>query len=159
MDYTVSFTAQNFSSHVGAEPAPMDPVTGSFIFSWDNSLGFSSAILRSFTASFGSYTPAYDEIDGYFADTGHFIIGGLDGDGPNNIFAGTDDFMISGDIHSLLVSFMAYSNSGQQDPTVFQSTDVTMSISSLSSVPEPSTFGLLALGVLGVFGYCRFRRT
>jgi len=53
-----------------------------------------------------------------------------------------------------------YTNSGQQDPTIFESYDVTMSLSSAPpAIPEPSTFGLLALGALGMLGYRRFRRT
>jgi len=56
MDYTVSFTAQNFYGGT-AEPVPMDPVTGSFVFSWDDSLGLGTAVLKSFDLVFGSYTP------------------------------------------------------------------------------------------------------
>jgi len=93
MDYTVNFTAWNFES-IGSEPVPMDPVSGFFVYSWDDdTLDYSTATLKIFHAVLGAYVPTISDVGAYFSASGNFLIGGLL-NGTNVIHAGTDDFAL-----------------------------------------------------------------
>ena len=151
---TVSFTATGFVPLVGSNPAPDDPVSGTIVYD-ASAVNAPIDSLISISLTIGDHTYSLDEI-GFVNNGGFAYVGGLiDGVLGSGNFE--DDFWIIWDQTTLLPLDFLYAT--LVDPAGIWDTQTFGQFSVTSSAPEPTTFALLALGLLGMAAALRRRNT
>jgi hypothetical protein len=169
--YDVSFSANGFISTYG-QPAPSDPVTGSFRITFDPTQTYTDAtsgiVFKTLNIALGSalsfdYSPtgntngAADEL----------VVGGLqDGAGTVQYSPSTDDFWLHINTFTTSPTFqqVGYSATSAGSQSLFYTPGTagengSASVTPVTTVPELSTWAMMLTGFagLGWFGYARKR--
>jgi hypothetical protein len=165
----VTFSANGFETDVGTDPAPVDPVTGSFTISFDPTLIYTDEtagitltpgslnIALSSTLSF-SYNAA-----GSGLPTGTLVVGGLQaGAQMVQFMPSSNDFWL---FITAFASAPAFDQVGYSQTSVasvnnlFDSHDGSVSVTPVTTpVPEPSTWAMMLFGFAGL-GFLGYRQT
>jgi hypothetical protein len=150
---TLSFTVNDFGI-VGTAPSgvPTDPVTGSFTYD-----------APSITSDPTSFTAVNLTIGGHaytLAEVGSNtdVIGAVV-NGVNDVFAGSDDFILVWHPASAAPEAFVYATLSDTS-AVFESSNFTQfNVTAVPVIPEPSTWAMMALGfgLLGLVGYRKTR--
>lgn len=163
---TVQFTASGFTD-TGSSP-PVETVTGTIVYEADNTTA-NIVSLTSINLTIGSHTYLLSEVGfatsiGTAPDMFQIIYGNLNG---TALSAGYDDFLLQWNQEALIPYGFAYTTSstlyGQWRTTGF--TDFTVTASPVgpepvpAPVPEPTTMLLLGMGLLGLVGFSRHKRS
>ncbi len=174
MTYDVTFSAVNFSTGVGVDSAPVDPVVGSFEITFDPALDYTNATagitLNSLNIALGSaisfnYHPGAD--GGFPAGT--LRVGGIQVDTDTVDFApSTNDFWlhIEGFLSTPVVEQLGYSQTSVSSANLFYTLpenegDNSVTVTQVvNPVPEPATLVVWSLlAAFGIaFGWNRRRR-
>ena len=162
MTYDVEFEANSFVVGSGPDPAPVDPVLGSFQITFDPTLTYvdetsgislnSLNIALSSALSF-SYDPDSDAFGG-----GTLIVGGISsGAGVITFFPSTNDFWLFITDFASAPAFeqLGYTQTSVSNDNLFFTLNQTGSVNVSAAVPEPSS--VLLFGVLGS-ALCFIRR-
>ena len=156
MTYSVSFTANNFQVGSGGDPAPVDPVNGSFTITLDPSVAVANQTagisLNSLNIALGSplaftYNPA---ADGGFSP-GTLRVGGLATSVDAITFSPSqDDFwlFIPGFPNAPTFMQMGYTQTSVSNDNLFFTLNQTGSVA-VSAVPEPSSLVLFGIALSG----------
>jgi hypothetical protein len=140
---TFEFEASGFVAFVGTIP-PEDPVSGSFSFTFDDAAGDQTGITPeavNLTIDGFTYSVTDTTVSTF---VGAFIFGGVR-DGALAISGRTDDFTLVIDRLSPFGSF-SYAVSTIND--IFSTS--TVSVTELTTVPEPGSLTLSAIGALAL---------
>jgi hypothetical protein len=152
-DFTVGgFVAFQGLVEVPGIPAPVEPVSGSFSFSFDNSSSFDEQTARvSFTSNLVLQSPVGIT---YFRSPDLLILGGTFFS-PAGFPPGSYDFTLQiRDVSTApSIDTVFYSQGGMY----FRSDPRSVGTSSLTPVPEPASFAVFIAGLLGL-GLIRCRR-
>ena len=132
------------------DPAPVDPVTGSFSVTFDNATDLidvtTGVSMTSLNIDLGSPL-----VFSYFSLLDEFVIGGLSG-GASGVAPGTDDFAlpISSVSTNPFIRFTFFYTQEEDLDSVWESRNVTLTSNGGAAVPEPSTLTLLGFGLAGI---------
>jgi len=136
----------NFSASGFNAGAPFDPVTGSFSVTFDNAVG---QLINVTTGVSLTTNVPIDPVIGFDYRTGDFLyIGRVE---VFNLSVATNDFVlqVSNASTNPTLVLLWYSRPGSD---LFEATSFSLTPSSPAAVPEPATFSLLALGLVGIAG-------
>ena len=154
--YDVSFSASTFVDFFGNDPAPVDPVTGSFRISFDPTQAYDDATdgisLLSLNIALDS-TLAFDySPTGYpFLAPGVLSVGGINGGAtgvlnfpPNNDF----NLQIADFATDPTFAGLGYRQASTDEPSFLFTTEVSSISLSVTpgGVPEPSTWTMMLVG-------------
>ncbi|MCC6492095.1 MAG: hypothetical protein IT424_03635 [Pirellulales bacterium] len=167
----VQFTAASMQVFVGAGPAPVDPVTGEFVITYDPAIAVtdntSDISLVSLNIALGSALSfSYDPAGSAFAPAGRLRVGGVFGadslgtgadrvqyaPATNDFWLYINDFATSPTFEQLGYSQTA---SGNQLFGTVNSTGATV----VKVVPEPASLFLAGLMLSGAGAFARMRRS
>jgi hypothetical protein len=162
----VTFSASDFQIGEGSDPAPKDPVTGSFTITFDPTQTYSDStsgiILDGLNITLGSalsfsYSPT--TIPGVIS-ADELIVGGVfDGAAKVQYTPSTDDFwlFINNFTTAPVFDQLGYTQTAVSSDNLFYTVNGTgsVSVTPLTSVPEPATWAMLLAGFagLGLLGY------
>lgn len=168
MTFDVTFSANSIQVFSGANPAPVDPVMGSFTVTLDPAVAVTNNTadisLNSLNITLGStlsfsYSPI---MDGPFAP-GTLRVGGLSSGSDTVIFSpSTNDFWlyINDFFGTPTFEQVGYSQSSVSNNNLFGTINQTGSVNAApAAVPEPGSLSLLGFAFAGLgFGVLRRRR-
>jgi hypothetical protein len=159
----VTFSASNFTVGSGSDPAPVDPVTGSFEISFDPTQTYTDETagiaLDTLNIALGSALS--------FSTTGAFagvlVVGGINDGASSIIFnPSTDDFWLFINNYATTPSFkqLGYTQTSVSTDNLFFTPDPgrtgSVTVTPITSgVPEASTWAMMLAGFagLGLLGY------
>jgi PEP-CTERM motif len=161
----VTFSASNFTVGSGSDPAPVDPVTGSFTITFDTAVDHTDQTtgitLDSLNITLGSPLSFSYSTTGTFA--GILIVGGLEnGASVVQFNPSTDDFWLFINDFATAPSFkqLGYSQTSVSINNLFFTPDPggtgSVTVTPITGgVPEPSTWAMMLAGFagLGFLGY------
>ena len=166
----MTFSANSFASAFG-QSAPVDPVTGSFRITFDNTKTYVSDTadihIQTLNIDLGSLLAFTFSPSGVMGQSSpdELVVGGLQDDPAHVQFSpASNDFWLFIQNVSTAATFdqVGYSQTSVNGDNLFFTNDHTGSIGVTpvipSGVPEPSTWAMMLLGFAG-FGYASFRRT
>jgi PEP-CTERM motif len=162
----VTFSANSFQIGEGSDPAPKDPVTGSFTITFDPTMTYSDSTtgitLNSLNIALGSalsfsYSPtAIPSV----INADELIVGGVfDGAARVQYSPSTDDFWLFINTFTAAPTFdqVGYSQTSVSSDNLFYTVGGTgsVTVTSLTSVPEAATWTMMLAGFagLGLLGY------
>ena len=164
--YDVSFSADTFQIGSGPDPAPVDPVTGSFTVTLDPAVAVTNNTadisLNSLNIALGSSLSfSYDPVAGTFP-AGTLRVGGLSfgagfGSDVIQFNPSTNDFWLYINDFTTTPAFeqLGYTQTSVSSDNLFFTINQTGS-ANVSVVPEPGSIVLFALGLGGLC--CGFSR-
>jgi hypothetical protein len=161
----VTFSASNFTVGSGSNPAPVDPVTGSFEISFDPTQTYTDETagitLDTLNIALGSALSFSYSTTGSFA--GILVVGGINDGASSIIFnPSTDDFWLFINNYATAPSFkqLGYTQTSVSTDNLFFTPDPggtgSVTVTPITSgVPEASTWAMLLAGFagLGLLGY------
>ena len=162
--YDVEFTANSFVVGSGPDPAPVDPVIGSFQVTFDPTLTYVNNTidisLNSLNIALGSalsfsYDPDSDPFGG-----GTLIVGGTaSGPGTITFNPSTNDFWLFITDFSTAPAFeqLGYTQSAVSNNNLFFTLNQTGSVNVSNAIPEPSSL-LLISAAASAFCFTRRRK-
>ncbi len=161
----VTFSASNFTVGSGSDPAPVDPVTGSFEISFDPTQTYTDETagitLDTLNITLGSALSFSYSTTGSFA--GILVVGGINDGASSIIFnPSTDDFWLFVNNYATAPSFkqLGYTQTSVSANNLFftpdpEGTGLVTVTPITSGVPEASTWAMMLAGFagLGLLGY------
>jgi hypothetical protein len=167
----VTFSASNFSVDVGSDPAPVDPVTGSFTISFDPALSYTDETvgitLNSLNIALGSTLSFSYNAPTSMLPATTLVVGGLS-DGAQQVFVdpSSDDFWLFINDFATAPSFdqVGYSQTSVSSANLFDTHagvgtgSVTVTPVIPGGVPELSTWAMMLAGFAGL-GFLGYRQT
>lgn len=167
MTYNVSFSANTFQVGSGADPAPVDPVTGSFTITFDPTLVYTNTTagisLNTLDITLGSpLSFSYDPAAGGFP-AGTLRVGGLSSGSDVITFSpSTNDFWLYINDFTGAAAFqqMGYTQTAVSSNNLFFTLNQTgsVTVTQTQPIPEPASLSLLSLGLVGMGAARRYRR-
>jgi PEP-CTERM motif len=164
----VEFSASDFETDVGSNPAPVDPVTGSFTISFDTTQTYTDET-AGITLTPGSLNIAlgstlsfsYNE-PGSGLPAGTLVVGGIsDGAQMVQFSPSTDDFWLFINDFAVTPTFdqVGYSQTAVSSANLFDTHSGGVTVTPITSgVPEPSTWAMMLAGFAGL-GFLGYRKT
>jgi PEP-CTERM motif len=167
----VTFSANGFEIDVGSDPAPVDPVTGSFTISFDPTLTYTDET-AGITLTPGSLNIALDSAlsfsynaAGSGLPTGTLVVGGLQaGAQMVQFMPSSNDFWLFINTFATAPAFdqVGYSQTSVASVNnLFDTHDGSVTVTPVMTptpVPEPSTWTMMFLGFAGL-GFLGYRQT
>ena len=165
----VTFSASGFERDAGPDPAPVDPVTGSFTISFDPTLIYTDET-AGITITPGSLNIVLDSAlsfsynaSGSGLPSGTLVVGGLsDGAQQVQFSPSTNDFWLFINNFATSPSFdqVGYSQTSLSIANLFDTHSGTVTVTPITpgGVPEPSTWAMLLGGFAGL-SFLGYRRT
>jgi hypothetical protein len=165
----VTFSASSFETDVGSDPAPVNPVTGSFTISFDPTLSYTDET-AGITLTPGSLNIALGSTlsFSYNAPTSMLpattlVVGGIsDGAQMVQYMPSTDDFWLFINTFATAPSFdqVGYSQTAVSSENLFDSISGSVVVTPITpgGVPEPSTWAMMLAGFAGL-GFLGYRQT
>ncbi len=161
--YDVSFSANTFQIGFGPDPAPTDPVTGSFTITLDPTVAVTNSTadisINSLNIALGSALSFTYDPAGTFP--GRLRVGGLANSADVITYSpSTDDFWLKIDDFATAPAFeqVGYTQTSVSNGNYFYTINQTGSVNVLV-VPEPGSMTLFALGLSGLCcGFSQRRR-
>jgi hypothetical protein len=157
----VTFSASSFETDVGSDPAPVNPVTGSFTISFDPTLSYTDET-AGITLTPGSLNIALGSTlsFSYNAPTSMLpattlVVGGIsDGAQMVQYMPSTDDFWLFINTFATAPSFdqVGYSQTAVSSENLFDSISGSVVVTPITpgGVPEPSTWAMMLAGFAGL---------
>jgi PEP-CTERM motif len=164
----VSFSASDFTVGVGSDPAPTDPVTGSFTISFDPTQTYTDETagitLNSLNIALGSALSFSYSTTGSFA--GVLVVGGIqDTAAAVQYSPSTDDFWLFINDFATTPAFrqLGYTQTAVSSANLFYTPDPggtgSVTVTPITGgVPEPSTWAMMLAGFAGL-GFLGYRQT
>jgi PEP-CTERM motif len=163
----VTFTASDFETDVGSDPAPTNPVTGSFTISFDPTLSYTDETagitLTGLNIALGSSLSFSYNAPTSLLPATTLVVGGIsDGAQQVQFSPSTDDFWLFINDFATTPSFdqVGYSQTSVSGDNLFDtiSGGVTVTPVIPGGVPEPSTWAMMLAGFVGL-GFLGYRKT
>jgi hypothetical protein len=164
----VSFTASDFTVGTGSDPAPVDPVMGSFTISFDPTQDYTDETagitLDTLNIALGSALSFSYSTTGTFA--GILVVGGINDGASSIIFnPSTDDFWLFINNYASAPSFkqLGYTQTSVSTDNLFFTPDPggtgSVTVTPITGgAPEPATWAMMLAGFAGL-GFLGYRRT
>jgi PEP-CTERM motif len=166
----VTFSASSLTVGAGGDPAPVDPVTGSFTISFDPTLTYTDQTagitLDSLNIALGSALSFSYNAPGSGLPPGTLVVGGLsDGAQMVQFAPSTDDFWLFITNYATAPSYLqlGYSQTAVSSANLFFTPDPggtgSVTVTPITtSVPEPATWAMMLAGFVGL-SLVGYRRT
>ena len=164
----VTFSASDFTVGSGSDPAPVDPVMGSFTISFDPTQDYTDETagitLDTLNIALGSALSFSYSTTGTFA--GILVVGGINDGASSIIFnPSTDDFWLFINNYATTPSFkqLGYTQTSVSANNLFFTPDPggtgSVTVTPITgSAPEPTTWAMMLAGFAGL-GFLGYRRT
>lgn len=164
----ITFSANSFEVDVGSDPAPVDPVTGSFTITFDPTLSYTdettgiSLTPGSLNIALGSTLSFSYNAPTSMLPATTLVVGGLsDGAQQVQYLPSTDDFWLFISNFPTAPAFdqVGYSQTSVSGGNLFDSSVGSVTVTPITSgVPESSTWAMMLAGFAGL-GFLGYRQS